>query len=33
MMGFKERNFRSIPNNTSLDDLVPSDNFYRRLEA
>ncbi len=32
MMGIKERNFRPIPDNTSLDNLVPSDNFYRRLE-
>ncbi len=32
LMGIKERNFRPIPDNTSLDVLVPSDNFYHRLE-
>jgi transposase len=33
MMGTKERNFRSLPDDSSLEDLVPEDNFYRRLEA
>jgi transposase len=32
MMGTKERNFRSLPDNISLEELVPKDNFYRRLE-
>jgi transposase len=32
MMGMKERNFRSLPENISLEDLVPEDNFYRRLQ-
>jgi transposase len=31
MMGIKERNFRPLPN-LSLEELVPQDNFYRRLE-
>ena len=31
MMGTKERNFRSLPEDISLEDLVPEDNFYRRL--
>ena len=31
MMGIKERSFASLEN-TSLEDLVPKDNFYRRLE-
>ncbi len=30
-MVIKERNFRPLPN-LSLDELVPQDNFYRRLE-
>ena len=29
MMFIKKRNFRPIPDNTSLDGLVPNDNFYR----
>ena len=33
MMGIKEREFRSLPDNLSLEELVPKDNFYRRLEA
>ena len=33
MMGKKERNFSPLPRDASLDDLVPEDNFYRRLEA
>jgi hypothetical protein len=32
MMGIKERNFRPLPDDLSLDILVPKDNFYRRLE-
>jgi transposase len=32
MMGTKERNFRPLPEDISLEDLVPQDNFYRRLE-
>jgi transposase len=31
MMGTKERNFRSLPNDISLEDLVAKDNFYRGL--
>ena len=32
MMGTKERNFHSLPDEISLEELVPKDNFYRRLE-
>jgi transposase len=32
MMGTKERNFRPLPDDTSLEDLVPEDNFYRHLQ-
>jgi transposase len=32
MMGIKERNFQSLPEDISLEDLVPEDNFYRRLQ-
>ena len=32
MMGIKERNFRPLPDDLSLEALVPKDNFYRRLE-
>ncbi len=32
MMGIKEREFRPLPDNLSLEELVPKDNFYRRLE-
>ena len=32
MMGIKERNFRPLPDDLSLEVLVPNDNFYRRLE-
>ncbi len=32
MMGFKERDFQRLPEDLSLDLLVPEDNFYRRLE-
>ena len=31
-MGIKERNFRPLPDDLSLDILVPKDNFYRHLE-
>jgi hypothetical protein len=31
MMGIKERSFAPLEN-ISLEDLVPKDNFYRRLE-
>jgi hypothetical protein len=33
MMGIKEREFRPLPSNLSLEELVPKDNFYRCLEA
>jgi len=33
MMGMKERIFSPLPRDASLEDLVPEDNFYRRLEA
>jgi hypothetical protein len=33
MMGTKERNFRSLPDDISLEELVPKDNFYHRLEG
>ncbi len=32
MMGTKERIFSPLPHDVSLEDLVPKDNFYRRLE-
>jgi transposase len=32
MMGTKERNFQALPENLSLEDLVPEDTFYRRLQ-
>ncbi len=32
MMGTKDRRFDSLPRDVSLEELVPSDNFYRRLE-
>jgi hypothetical protein len=32
MMGKKERVFTPLPCDVSLEDLVPKDNFYRRLE-
>jgi transposase len=31
-MGTKERVFSPLPHGASLEDLVPQDNFYRRLE-
>jgi transposase len=33
MMGTKIRNFSPLPDDLSLEGLVPEDNFYRRLEA
>jgi transposase len=33
MMGIKEREFRPLPDNLSLEELVSKDNFYRRLEG
>jgi transposase len=33
MMGIKEREFRPLPDNLSLEELVPKDNFYRRVEG
>ena len=33
MMGTKIRSFASLPDDLSLEELVPQDNFYRRLEA
>jgi transposase len=33
VMGIKERHFRPLPENISLEELVPNDNFYRHLEA
>lgn len=32
MMGVKERHFQPLPEDISLEDLVPEDNFYRRLQ-
>jgi transposase len=32
-MGSKERVFSPLPRDLSLEDLVPEDHFYRRLEA
>ena len=33
MMGTKTRSFSPLPRDVSLEELVPEDNFYRRLEA
>ena len=33
MMGIKVRSFSPLPYDISLEDLLPEDNFYRRLEA
>src|SRR5215218_6842485 len=33
VMGTKERQFDPLPHEISLEDLVPEDNFYRRLES
>ena len=32
MIGIKERNFRPLPDDFSLEVMVPKDNFYRCLE-
>ena len=32
MMGTKIRTFTPLPPEVSLEDLVPKDNFYRRLD-
>jgi len=32
-MGFKERVFSALPPEVSLEELVPDDHFYRRLQA
>ncbi len=32
MMGTKIRSLAQLPRDVSLEDLVPKDNFYRRLE-
>ena len=31
MMGIKDRSFSALPHDISLEDLVPKENFYRRL--
>ncbi len=33
MKGTKIRSFTPLPSDVSLDDLVPRDHFYRRMEA
>jgi transposase len=33
MMGIKDRRFAALPHNISLDDLVPNENCYRRLQS
>jgi len=33
MMGIKIRSFSPLPDDLSLEDLVPNDHFYRRLQA
>lgn len=33
MMGTKVRSFSALPHDLSLEELVPDENFYRRLEA
>jgi transposase len=33
MMGTKIRSFAPLPADLSLEELVPKDNFYRRLQA
>jgi transposase len=32
-MGTKVRSFTPLPHDVCLEDLVPENNFYRRLEA
>jgi transposase len=33
MMGIKDRSFAALPRDTSLEELVPKENFYRRLQS
>jgi transposase len=33
MMGIKDRSFSALPHNISLEELVPKENFYRRLQS
>ena len=33
MLGKKERHFSPLPQDASLEEHVPEDNFYRRLEG
>ncbi len=33
MMGIKDRSFAALPHNISLEELVPKENFYRRLQS
>jgi hypothetical protein len=33
MMGTKIRSFSPLPRDVSLEELVPADHFYRRLDA
>ena len=33
MMGTRIRSFAPLPRDVSLEELVPEDHFYRRLEA
>ena len=33
MMGTKLRSFSTLPDNVSLEELVPDDHFYRRLDG
>jgi transposase len=33
MMGIKDRSFAVLPHNISLEELVPKENFYRRLQS
>jgi hypothetical protein len=33
MMGTKIRSFSPLPDDLSMEELVPEDNFYRRLEV
>jgi transposase len=33
MMGIKDRSFSALPHNICLEELVPKENFYRRLQS
>ena len=33
MMGIKDRSFSALPPDVSLEELIPKDNFYRRLQG